>query len=75
MTKAKNCIRAQVPAYGMSDQQLLSLRFTPNETIIATRVFVTGEAYLTNDARQDPLLSVKADGEYSRTARRPGESQ
>jgi PAS domain S-box-containing protein len=59
---SQNCIRAQVPAYGMPDQELLSLRFTPDETSIATRVFITGEPYLTNDARQDPLLSLKADG-------------
>ncbi len=58
----QNCIRAQAPAYGMSDQQLSDLRFTPDESSIATRVFVTAEPYLTNDARQDPLLSVKADG-------------
>jgi len=58
----QNCIRAQVPAYGMPDEQLLSLRFTPDETSIATRVFISGEPYLTNDARQDSLLSVKADG-------------
>ncbi len=60
--ETQNCIRAQVPAYGLPDQQLSSLRFTPDETSIATRVFKTGEPYLTNDARQDPLLSVKADG-------------
>lgn len=60
--ESQNCIRAQVPAYGMADELLLSLRFTPDETSIATRVFMTGEPYLTNDARQDPLLSVKAAG-------------
>jgi len=58
----QNCIRAQVPAYGMDDKDLLALRFAPEETSIATGVFRTGEPYLTNDARRDPLLSVKADG-------------
>jgi PAS domain S-box-containing protein len=60
--ESQNCILAQVPAYGMEDQQLLSLRFAPDENSIATRVFTTGEPYLTNHARQDPLLSGKADG-------------
>jgi PAS domain S-box-containing protein len=53
---------AQVPAYGMEDKDLLSLRFAPEEKSIATRVFRTGEPYMTNDARQDPLLSAKAAG-------------
>jgi PAS domain S-box-containing protein len=53
---------AQVPAYGMEDKELLSLRFAPEERSIATRVFKTGEPYLTNDALRDPLLSVKAIG-------------
>ena len=60
--ESQGCIRAQVPAYGMDDQQLLTLRFSPEETSIATRVFMTGEPYLTNDARKDPLLSAKAAG-------------
>lgn len=60
--ESQNCILAQVPAYGMEDQALLTLRFAPEETSIATNVFRTGEPYLTNDARHDPLLSVKADG-------------
>ena len=58
----QNCILAQVPAYGMEDQQLASLRFALEEKSIATRVFTTGEPYLTNDARHDPLLSGKANG-------------
>jgi PAS domain S-box-containing protein len=53
---------AQVPAYGMEDKDLLSLRFAPEEKSIVTRVFRTGEPYMTNDARQDPLLSEKAAG-------------
>ena len=51
---------AQVPAYGMEEATLLSLRFALDETSVATRVFKTGEAYLTNDAVRDPLLSAKA---------------
>src|SRR6202040_913045 len=60
--ESRNCIRAQVPAYGIEDEQLLNLRFPLNESSIATRVFTTGEAYLTNDARHDPRLSVNSDG-------------
>lgn len=55
-------IHAQVPAYGMEDQQLSSLSFSPDEQSIASWVFRTGEPYITNDARNDPLLSVKAVG-------------
>src|SRR6266550_6256303 len=58
----KKRIHAQVPAYGMRDEDLLSLSFAPDESSIATRVFRTGEAYMTNDARMDPLLSEKAKG-------------
>ena len=53
---------AQIPAYGMEEAALRSLRFALEENSIATRVFKTGEAYLTNDAVNDPLLSVKAVG-------------
>lgn len=55
-------IQAQVPAYGMEDEQLLTLSFLPQEQSIASRVFRSGEAYITNDARNDPLLSAKAAG-------------
>jgi PAS domain S-box-containing protein len=55
---------AQAPAYGMDDKQLLSLRFAPEEKSIATHVFKTGEAYVTNDALRDPLLSGKAVGNF-----------
>lgn len=58
----QSCLLAQVPAYGMENEQLLTLRFAPDEVSIATRVFTTGEPYLTNNARRDPLLSVKAVG-------------
>lgn len=54
------CIHAQVPAFGMEDDVLSSLSFDPNERSIATWVYQSGEPYLTNDARQDPLLSAKA---------------
>jgi len=57
-------ILAQAPAYGMDDKQLLSLRFAPEEKSIATHVFKTGEAYVTNDALRDPLLSGKAVGNF-----------
>jgi len=53
---------AQVPAYGMEEAALLSLQFELDENSVATRVFRTGEAYMTNDAVQDPLLSTKAAG-------------
>jgi PAS domain S-box-containing protein len=56
------CIHAQVPAYGMEDDVLSSLSFDPNERSIATWVYQSGEPYLTNDAREDPLLSAKAIG-------------
>jgi PAS domain S-box-containing protein len=58
----KKRIHAQVPAYGIPDEQLLSLSFAPEETSIATWVFRTGEPYMTNDARRDALLSDKASG-------------
>src|SRR5712691_11050482 len=58
----KKRIHAQVPAYGMPDEQLLSLSFAPDESSIATWVFRTGEPYMTNDALMDPLLSDKASG-------------
>lgn len=55
-------LHAQVPAFGMEDDVLSSLSFDPNEKSIATWVYQSGEPYLTNDARRDPLLSVKAIG-------------
>ena len=56
------CIHAQVPAYGMEDEVLESLSFDPTERSIATWVYQSGEPYLTNDARRDPLLSAKGIG-------------
>jgi PAS domain S-box-containing protein len=60
--EAEESILAQAPAYGMDDAHIKSLRFAPGELSIATRVFNTGEAYLTNEALGDPLLSTKANG-------------
>jgi PAS domain S-box-containing protein len=57
-----NCIHAQAPAYGMEDDLLSSLSFDPDEKSIVTWVYQSGEPYLTNDARRDPLLSAKAIG-------------
>ncbi len=57
-----NCIHAQAPAYGMEDDLLSTLSFDPEEQSIATSVYKSGEPYLTNDARQDPLLSGKSGG-------------
>lgn len=59
--ESQNCLRAQAPAFGMADEQLATLRFSPDERSIATYVFTTGEPYLVNDALMDPLLSDKAD--------------
>jgi len=53
-------IHAQAPAYGIKDDQLLRLRFGPEEKSIATRVFKTGEPYMTNNALHDPLISGEA---------------
>ena len=53
-------IHAQVPAYGIRDDQLLRLRFGPEEQSIAARVFTTGEPYMTNNALHDPLISGEA---------------
>jgi len=53
-------IFAQLPAYGVSDEQLARLRASLEQKIIATRVFTTGEPYLTNEAVSDPLISQQA---------------
>jgi PAS domain S-box-containing protein len=46
----------------MEDDLLSSLSFDPDEKSIVTWVYQSGEPYLTNDARRDPLLSAKAIG-------------
>jgi two-component system NtrC family sensor kinase len=53
-------IYAQLPAYGVSDGHVQSLRSGLDETNIATRVFKTGEAYLNNDFAADSLISKTA---------------
>jgi PAS domain S-box-containing protein len=53
-------IYAQLPAYGVSDQHVQSLRSGLDESNIATEVYKTGEPYLTNDIAADPLISKQA---------------
>lgn len=53
-------IYAQLPAYGVSDQHVQSLRSDLSETNIATRVYKTGEPYLNNDIASDSLISKAA---------------
>ncbi len=48
---------AQLPAYGVSDEQWPRLRLSLEQESVATRVFRTGEPYLTNDAADDPVIS------------------
>lgn len=56
----ENCLTAQLPAYGVSNEQLKLLRFDVNRASIATQVFKTGEPYLTNEIVTDPLVSRTA---------------
>jgi|GEM_PF-1613425 len=53
-------IYAQLPAHGVSDEQLLLLRAGLEQQSIAAWVFKTGEPYLTNEAARDPLISRAA---------------
>jgi PAS domain S-box-containing protein len=53
-------IYAQLPAYGVSDQLVQSLRSPLDEKNIATHVYKTGEPYLNNDIAQDSLISKDA---------------
>lgn len=53
-------IYAQLPAYGVSDQHVQSLRAGLDERSIATQVYKTGEPYLNNDIAADPLISKQA---------------
>ncbi|MCU1264879.1 MAG: multi-sensor hybrid histidine kinase [Acidobacteria bacterium] len=55
-----NFLNAQLPAYGVSDDQVRLLRSDLNERNIATWVFKTGEPYLTNDVANDDLISRSA---------------
>ncbi len=59
----EHVIYAQLPAYGVSDEHVRSLRTKlddPNERSIAGWVFATGEPYMTNDVAADPLISQTA---------------
>lgn len=59
----ENVIYAQLPAYGVSDEHVRSLRSNlnaPNEQSIAAWVFAAGESYLTNETCADPLISQTA---------------
>jgi PAS domain S-box-containing protein len=53
-------LQAQLPAYGVSDEHLRLLRAPLDEQNLAAQVFKTGEAYLTNQAQTDPLISSSA---------------
>src|SRR5207302_951746 len=50
-------LTAQLPGYGISDEQLRLLRSNTEEQSIAAHVVRTGEPYLTNAAASDPLIS------------------
>jgi len=56
----ENCLTAQLPAYGVSDEQLRLLRSDLDNTNVATWVFKTGEPYLSNDVATDQLVSRPA---------------
>jgi signal transduction histidine kinase/HAMP domain-containing protein len=53
-------IHAQLPGYGVSDEQLRLLRSKLEGKTIAERVIKTGEPYVTNDAANDPLINRAA---------------
>lgn len=53
-------LNAQLPAYGVRDDQLRLLRSDLDERNIATWVFKTGESYLTNEVATDELISRSA---------------
>ncbi|MBA3320328.1 MAG: GAF domain-containing protein, partial [Pyrinomonadaceae bacterium] len=59
----ENVISAQLPACGVSDEHVRSLRSNldnPDEQSIAAWVFAAGEPYLTNEIAADPLISQTA---------------
>lgn len=59
----EHTIYAQLPAYGVSDEHVRSLRSNLNnadERSIAGWVFATNEPYLTNDVAADTLISQTA---------------
>jgi signal transduction histidine kinase/HAMP domain-containing protein len=53
-------VYAQLPGYGVSDEQLRLLRSKLEGKSIAAWVIKTGEPYLTNDAANDPLINRAA---------------
>jgi PAS domain S-box-containing protein len=53
-------IYAQLPAYGVSDRDVLSLRSRLDEKSIAAWVYKTREPYLNNDIAADSLISKSA---------------
>ncbi|MDX6710329.1 MAG: hypothetical protein QOH96_1345 [Blastocatellia bacterium] len=55
-----HCLDAQLPAYGVSNEQVELLHSGADERSIAAWVFNTREPYLTNDAAADPLISRSA---------------
>jgi PAS domain S-box-containing protein len=56
----EQAIIAQRPAYGIDDDHIRLLRSRADEINIATRVLKSAEAYLTNEATGDALISQAA---------------
>jgi PAS domain S-box-containing protein len=56
----ERAIVAQLPAYGVDDEHIRLLRSSVDEKSIATQVLKSAEAYLTNDAASDVLISQAA---------------
>jgi PAS domain S-box-containing protein len=56
----ERAIVAQLPAYGIADEHIPLLRSRVDEKSIATQVLKSAEAYLTNDAASDALISQAA---------------
>jgi PAS domain S-box-containing protein len=53
----ENCLNAQLPAYGVTNEQLKLLRSDLSRSNVATWVFQTREPYLTNEVATDQLIS------------------
>jgi PAS domain S-box-containing protein len=53
----EECINAQLPAYGVSDEHIRLLRSRVEDKSIASEVFKTSEPYLINDAAADAVIS------------------
>ncbi|HKP85834.1 MAG TPA: ATP-binding protein, partial [Blastocatellia bacterium] len=56
----EECMNAQLPAYGVSDEHIRLLRSRVEDKSIATEVFKTAEPYMTNDAATDAVMSAAA---------------